>query len=1481
MSNTGLRHHLILFAGLVLLCGAGQALGQAPALQNDHVSLTLAPAAGYALHELQHRGQGVNLIAPPPEGATADRSPWIVQIRTADGTVHSLSSADAQSAEHRLDGDRLVVVFSGVGNEACPADLAVTMTIRLDGTSGQSYWRLNIGGTAPGELWLASFPRILGIRSLGFSQMALPYYRGRLFREPERYRVSGKLNYPAPASMQWLSWWTVPEAREPGLPEDPERIGEIGWAGDYSDAAGVYLATLDGEAMHKEFVYDARLEQGLLALWVENYPPLPTWPIAAEPNVRQVAYEIPYETAVTVFTGDYNEAGALYRAWAQDQPWCARGTLDLQPDEPPPAGSPELERWVPKWFRDVGFWAKFYHEPAKVLPEWAAFRKWLGVPMASHWYRYNIARFDDNYPEHLPGDPYLLEGIRDARDLGVAPLPYNQGVIWDTDTQSWIKENAFASAIKNEQGDFIPWDIHGQIFAYMCPGTEQWREKMVEVSAKMVVDHGMSGTYLDCLTASRSRLCYDTGHEHAVHGGAYYAQGQREMMRLIREETRRTDPGAAYFVEEIGEWVMDYIDGYLTLDLARSWCPTGQQVLPLYNTVYHPYTLNFGADAALQLPLDRFTWEMGTLLAWGSMPLHSMLVTAYPEAGEPKSEFTREVVQAYYQVARHHLLGALPQRLVTLPREAPAPDSSAGLELRADTYRVAYDLMRDRKRLWEGPAVIGSAWLTAAGDMCIILVNITDETQQANLSVRAGRLDLSPEARLMRAWPLPGTNAAAAPGAHNLSLPARTVAVYVLTDDIARATQATPLDEMPWELLWVEEEAEFPAVAGPPGSLWACSDGPVQNTLSPQGTTARALWFDENNQLVPRSGRQAQVRGIPAEGRGLPRETADKPFLLMRSLPLSVVTGEGDIMVYSADEHHLSCLIPGGIRLQFGEPGIILAADAATGELVPNLPDGPADDITLPAGGPFVFGYATLDTTGVDEAVRGAGDAAQAAWTALQPNLQSLRTGDTATRPERTAVVSNGLFELMTRCSPLPGALSPVTALTGLNLQVQALAGAATARHVIATSDHDWLAPGVPRDVQLIAIGGPAAAESAVVQPLGQWAPGSMETGNPRAEGTHTVAARVLLTDSDYVERMVPVVMGLALEADGRRYMVADVLHLKANRRAEIRVTSAVLTGVAGRTSSTEVPLRNWSPYPVTFDLSATGPDGFSFTPDPAQVSIPPLRDVTALVHIATPTTAQSGEYAIRITAKPVDDPGGELVAFRHMNLLPQLLPLRPDAPPAPEVTVEERARVRQSGKFIIYAQEGEELSIRMENVRVTIYTNTMAFTLQDPDLEVLEQGTIPVDEVHELRLTAPKTGSYHLEVLPGTGSTDVQISNQWWGELATKLDPVQLFGSSIKRWFYVPEGVESFVFGAQDGGPDETARVILTSPTGRVAFDFDGYYNSREFDIAVEDGESGDLWTLECIPRQDFALWLGRGACSVISPHPNRVLVEAAMLTR
>lgn len=1442
-------------------------------LGNRHMALRFDPGDGYALSSLIHRAHEVDFIAPRPEVLRQNRSLWALQVRGAN-VEQTLTADDAKHASHALTDETLTLTWRGVGSEAVPGDLTVTVTVRLPKDSAKAYWRAKVSGSVQGWLWQMDFPRVFGIRDFPDCQMSLPHYWGRLVRSPMQLGRKASLVYPEPASMQWFSFWGVDEKRHPALAVEEGYNPESGWSPDYGDACGLYWAAEDGDLHFKRFGWDPTLSGEQMAWHIENLPSLPTWPLPEKSAPSPVNYEVPYEIAVAVFTGDWHDAAQIYHDWAKDQSWTQRGPADRWPQEMPEAGTEELTRWVPPWFRDIGFWAKFYHEPAKVLPEWAAYRKWLGVPMASHWYRYNIAQFNDNDPEHLPPDPYFLDGVRAARELGVEPMPYVLSTIWDTDTQSWILEDGQQSALRDESGGIPKWVIGPNIFAHMCLTQAPWHAKMRDVCEKLIWEHGTSGVYLDVLAAGAARTCYSPDHGHPVHGGNYWGQGARRLMSDLRADIRRLDPQACFFTEEIGEHLIDVMDGFLTLDLTRNYTPGGEQVWPILTAVYHPYTINFGSDAEIGMAPEVFALVYGRQLIWGSQPLNSVIVAPSPGEDNTTAKVFREYTRAYWVAGRPFLMGGAMLRLAVRPKGAKP--GRCGLELAADPHTVTYEAMKDRKKIWTGPAVMASAW-QRDGDIGVVMANLTAARQSVELTVRGKAMGLDGE-RLVRIWPAEPETIGIAAGEHALTLEPWQSHIYAITADPDRArSRLNALEATPWDLVTVED-GPLPAVTGPKGTLFASSDGPVQNRPTDGGTEATACRFDKAGTLVPRHGHQATVRGVRAEGHGLPRDLDEQPFALLRRLPCRMDLREGEVTVLLGDEHHLLAGVSGRAEFAFPGKGLAVVSDAATGELIRPLSAEPTGSLVTPETRKVTLAWARFDE---EETRRMLAFGDEKIRRRVQPfcdSLLGLMSCPADQRDAQLATASRRFVDVAGSLGDLPGMLSPVSPLTKLYERMTALVVARSGVHLRISADHRWLAPGLGKEISLSVFGGKSA--NAEIVPVGFWHDDGFSVEQSPAMKTAgngaVTRATVRLDDGRYVERMIPILAVARVSCDGSEYAVSKILRLEANRPYQLLYRKEPITLVAGRTRTTSINVRNWSPLDMKLQVAASGSGGWKVVPAKSTVDAPALSDRAFDVAITSPATAERGLHEVRVLTNHAAADDTRFIAVLQIGILDALVPLQAEVESWARPPREARSRIRPDGTFAVYAAAGEEIAATIVNVRVSHYEDTLSWRLLGPDMEVIREGRIAVDQTFDLSHTAKTQGLYYLEVAPKQGSADVQFQNRSVAETATPERPLKLFVSDITRSFFVPEGAKEFQFVAQDGGPDEGARIAILSPDGRIALEADGNFNRSPHRVEVRPDEAGKVWTVRVEPRQDFSFWLSGDVMPYLSTSPERVLVRA-----
>ncbi len=759
------------------------------------------------------------------------------------------------------------------------------------------------------------------------------------------------------------------------------------------------------------------------------------------------------------------------------------------------------------------------------------------------------------------------------------------------------------------------------------------------------------------------------------------------------------------------------------------------------------------------------------------------------------------------------------------------------------------------------------------------MANITGQDQTVEFTVRPDALDLPDAARLVRTWPPEPESLGEAAGDHDLTLPARTAAVYVITTDVDRAMQVNPLDDTPWEMQ-VVEDGPFAPVTGPAGSLWACSDGPVVNLTGDASTSATPYYYDKSGALAPRVGHQAEPHGMKAEGKPLPRDLDAQPFALLRQLPHSVTPGEG-VLVLSGDAYHLSCVAPAGAEITFAAPGLVIVSSPDTGQIFHELTEDPTASVTMPdAEGSYLVGYARFEPTEID-ALLAAGDPdIVGRIRPLAGRLLSLADAAPDSRVAELAAASRDFVDIASGFGSDPGALSPVAALPRLHERVEALTVAQLSGQMQVTARHRWLSPGIIKYLTVMLHNEAGLFDELTgveIVPVGGWAEGGLAVNDESANWRVPKASRayhpsLMLHDGLYVERMIPVIVCARVTRGGEEFCLSEIFRLQANRPYEIKPQVQPVTVVAGASGQATIKLRNWSPEDVHVTFAGSGPRGWQVQPDPIELTATGLQYSQLTVQVTPPENVGRGSYEVQLAANHTGDEDKVVFGTIAVSVLDALRPVSTDGAWKPS-EADEPATIRRAGTMALYAEQGEQIRVRMDNVRVTRYVDTLSYELHAPDMSMLQEGQVKVDEAHEIEVEAPVTGTYYLWVRPKQGSVVVTTENRYFGEVATAEAPLNLYNSDITRYFYVPEDSTEFAILGRDGGPTETARVAITSPTGRIAYEHDGNYSGAENLVQVMADEAGKVWTIRVEPVQDLDLWLSGGVSACMATAPERVL--------
>lgn len=412
-----------------------------------------------------------------------------------------------------------------------------------------------------------------------------------------------------------------------------------------------------------------------------------------QPTEAVTRYEGPYGCRIEPALADAFAAASHYRAWALDQPWCARGPLAAR------AAAGDL----PGWLFDTDLWLWNRGNGAALAENAQALRDAIGGPVSALWYWWHGAAYDDGFPDYLPpreGWPAFEATLGALHAQGTPVSVYVNGRLCGERSAAYARPEIRAARAQ-PFGAPPPVEVYNRFtdapMAVMCPADAGWRSVLSDTVLSLF-DHGVDGVYIDQIGLSAPPLCHSAGHGHAPGSPAAGVAGYRALIEAIRARAGRGR--RALFTESCAEVYLDLFDAVLVLDTSldkfrdRRGLGDHLQYLPLWPAVYREHALAFGSYATLkgptpfdplwvrdaaamppglardgdgnlwlglpagtEVPAGQLTWELGRALTYGNMP---MLANFSPEdAASPRFATVLDSVRALREGRDAFLFGSL------------------------------------------------------------------------------------------------------------------------------------------------------------------------------------------------------------------------------------------------------------------------------------------------------------------------------------------------------------------------------------------------------------------------------------------------------------------------------------------------------------------------------------------------------------------------------------------------------------------------------------------------------------------------------------------------------------------------------------------------------------------------------------------------------------------------------------------------------
>ena len=556
----------------------------------------------------------------------------------------------------------------------------IKVTIELPANSGIAKWRISVDNRSDlWGLWNVKFPYFSGLLKDDEYDFAYPCHNGGKFYKKINYRIGA--NYP---SQSWTSqFFSISKG-----------------------VSSIYYAALDPGSRRK------------------GYKIVPEKDFYIRQDVENMAvpgsdYQDYFPQEFGVFQGNWIDAAKRYRKWAIKQRWTEMGKKLQRKD------MPDIINNVALWFQvgknfDTDDIANNITEVTidEIRESLVDANKKLNVPLGVHWYKWHKTPYDTYYPHFLPGRDGFKDAVKELTAKGMLIMPYINGLIADVDNYDFDKY--LLHCVKDQIGA-PTLHRYGKTSARlvgMCSTQIFWHNQIAGLLDTLVNDYGVNGVYIDQISASTPKLCFDKSHGHPLGGGRYWVDGYQKFLDKMRKIA--SSNGAILVSENTAEPYMNKLDGFL------SWHEPEENDIPMLQMVYSDYTNYVGGRVSNIPPISdkAFIMAEGRFYIWGFQ--NGWMNPWFMKKGhEKKAEYFKKIGR--YRVATRKFVtyGEL-MDLITFTSDVPMVK-----DIWVNHYR--------RVKNVSIPSIQGAIWKAENDDLALILVNLDDKVHEVKYVVETSK----------------------------------------------------------------------------------------------------------------------------------------------------------------------------------------------------------------------------------------------------------------------------------------------------------------------------------------------------------------------------------------------------------------------------------------------------------------------------------------------------------------------------------------------------------------------------------------------------------------------------------------------------------------------------------------------------------------------------------------------------------------------
>ena len=666
-------------------------------IQNELLRIALSEETQGGLSQLVDLKSGRNFIASHPEPLyrLTLRGEKLTTISSIDSTSLYV---ERRSSQH---GETLILTYGPHTSPNGEIDIRVTCRLLLESGSGLSKWRIAIENNTGLPVRDFQFPVVLAPSPLGDSDEDDCFLSANEFRG----FVRGSNIRTSKIGGQYPGSWTVQMQAY------------------YDDEAGLYMATYDDSGCVKKFgTSDA---EGALDLSITHC-------FNETPGLN---LDIPYDTVLGVFHGDWYAAADIYKQWAHKQHWCAK-MIDERDDvpswlkEPRPwlaiisRGNYERLRgtlWSPHAEHPIGkFW------PArKVVPIMREYSRLFGTPVVTWmegWEQIGSPGGPVDIFPPLEGEKSFKTAMARLNRDGNLPFMYLAGFHWcyrrpSVGYDAWDRfereGRELAQILEDGSLNMDVYPDNQKYYVQLCIANRDTQQLYMDNFLKLA-DLGGVALQLDQQHAWAPVACYSDRHGHPHGYGPWMYQENLKFLRQVRQAIKSRNSDATISVETPCEIWLQEMDVFMHR-------PNGPNCLPLFDYIYHEYALFYGGDelspyqhpdVALMTHAALCVYGVQQFVGIGDEEFNYQVDPNYPAL-----KLVRNICQAQRTFARDYLVFGRMLR----PTELEVDTVNAYIYKTPETAAV--------------PLVMHAVWRSQHGTIGYVLANWSGTAQKVRLEL--------------------------------------------------------------------------------------------------------------------------------------------------------------------------------------------------------------------------------------------------------------------------------------------------------------------------------------------------------------------------------------------------------------------------------------------------------------------------------------------------------------------------------------------------------------------------------------------------------------------------------------------------------------------------------------------------------------------------------------------------------------------------